>query len=48
MAMVAPATAKLGLYDSSSYAMGEGSGAYEDQIVPALRRRMPPLHGRVP
>jgi hypothetical protein len=47
MAMVAPAAAKLRLYDASSHAVGEGSGAYEDQIVPALRRRMPLLRGRV-
>jgi hypothetical protein len=43
MAMVAPAAAQLSLYDGSSYAAGEGSNPYEDQIVPALRRRMPPF-----
>ena len=45
MTMVAPAATKLSLFDGSSYAMGEGSGAYEDQIVPALRRRMHHLRG---
>lgn len=37
--MVAPPSAQLRLHNKDAYHPAEGPGAYEDQIVPALRRR---------